>query len=76
MAPSEAPAANVLESILTRLHESHELSVYEGIERLVKAGEEVGLDVRAMVRMLDQGMTLEELLQRIESRMESAQKAA
>lgn len=76
MTSSDAPAANILESILTRLHESHELSVYEGIERLVNAGEEVGVDARTMVRMLDQGMTLEELLERIESKMESVRKAA
>jgi hypothetical protein len=65
-----------LEVFLTRLHESHEVSVYGAIERLMLAGEAVGLDAPTMVRMLDQGVTLEELLECIEARMEGSQGAA
>jgi hypothetical protein len=42
----------------------------------MQAGEAVGLDAATMVRMLDQGMTFEALLEFIESRMECSQKAA
>jgi len=76
MVPPEANAAKVVERLLARLHESHDLSVYEGIERLVHAGEEVGFHAETLARMLDQGMTLEELLEQIELKMESSQKAA
>jgi len=76
MIPPEANAAKVLENILTRLHESHDLSVYEGIERLVQAGEQVGFDAQTLARMLDQGTTLEELLEKIELKMERSQRAA
>jgi hypothetical protein len=40
------------------------------------AGEAVGLDAPTMVQMLDQGVTFEELLECIESRMECSQRAA
>jgi hypothetical protein len=68
--------SNTLEIFLTRLHESHELPVYEAIERLVQAGEAAGFSSDALLRMLDQGKTFEELLELIESKMESLQKAA
>lgn len=76
MVAPEANAAKLLECILTRLHESHDLSVYEGIERLVQAGEAVGFDAETLARMLDKGMTLEELLEQIELKMERSQEAA
>lgn len=50
--------------------------MYEAIERLVQAADTVGFDMKALVRMLDQGATLEELLELIESKMEHLQKAA
>jgi hypothetical protein len=40
------------------------------------AGEAVGLDAPTMLRMLDQGMTFEALLEFIESRMGCSQRAA
>jgi hypothetical protein len=43
--------------------------VYGAIERLVKAGEEVGFNVHDLVRMLKGGMSLEGLLDLIEVRM-------
>jgi hypothetical protein len=65
-----------LEIFVTRLHESHDVSVYGAIERLMQSGEAVGLDAPTMVRMLDQGVAFEELLGYIESRMECSQRAA
>jgi uncharacterized tellurite resistance protein B-like protein len=69
-------SANTFESFLTRLRESHEVSVYEAVERLVQAGEEVGFEAADLLRMLDRGMTFEKLLELIESRMESSKQAA
>jgi hypothetical protein len=71
MEPSKAQGTKTFEGFLTRLHESHELSVYEAIERLVQAGEAVGLDAAALLRLLDRGMTFEKLLEVIESKMAS-----
>jgi hypothetical protein len=73
---SGAPAVNTLQVLVDRLHECHELSVYEAIERLVRAAEAVGFDSDALLRMLDRGLTFEELLEFIESKMECLQKAA
>lgn len=74
--PSGAELANTLEVFLSRLRESHDVSVYEAIERLVQAGEAAGLDVHTLIRMLDKGMTLEELFELVEARMESSLQAA
>ena len=74
--PSRAHAVNTLQVFVDRLHECHELSVYEAIERLVRAGEAVGLDSDALLRMLDRGLTFEELLELIEAKMERLQTAA
>ena len=74
--PSETHTVDTLQAFVARLHECHELSVYEAIERLVRAGEAVGLDSDALIRKLDQGMTFEELLEFIETKMEYLQKAA
>jgi hypothetical protein len=69
-------SANTFEAFLKRLRETHELSVYEAIERLTQAGEAVGWDAHDLIGMLDRGMTFEELLELIESKMESLQMAA
>lgn len=74
--PSETHAADTLQVFVARLHESHELSVYEAIERLVHAGKAVELDSDTLLRMLDQGMTFEEMLEFIEAKMQCLQKAA
>ena len=74
--PPETYAADTLQAFVDRLHECHELSVYESIERLVRAAEEVGLDSETVLRMLDRGTTFEELLEFIEAKMEYLQKAA
>ena len=39
MALAGTQSANTFEAFLTQLRESHEVSVYEAIERLVQAGE-------------------------------------
>ena len=43
--------------------------MYEAIERLVQAGEQVGFTVHDLIRMLNGGMNLESLLDVIEVRM-------
>jgi hypothetical protein len=68
--------SNVIETFLDRLHEAREVSVYGSIERLVQAGEAVGLDANTLMKMLDQGMTFQELLELIEAKMECLQKTA
>jgi len=68
--------ANSFEVFFSRLHESHEASAYEAIERLVQAGKEAGFGADTLIRMIDQGLTFEELLEIIESKMECSQKAA
>ena len=74
--PTGVQTVPSLEVFVTRLNESHDVSVYGAIERLMLAGEAVGLDAPTMVQMLDQGVTFEELLECIESRMECSQRAA
>jgi hypothetical protein len=73
--PAGVQTVDGLSVFVTRLHESHQISVYGAIERLVQAGEAVGLDAQSLLRMLDQGMSLEGLLACIESRMEGSQRA-
>ena len=74
--PAGLETTDALGVFVTRLHESHQVSVYGAIERLVLAGEAVGLDAHTLMRMLDQGMSLEDLLACIESRMEGSRRAA
>jgi len=74
--PAIDPTAKTFELLLSRLHEAHEVSVYEAIERLVHAGAAVGLDAHALVRMLDSGKTLEEVLETVESKIELLQNVA
>ena len=74
--PARVETTDALGVFVTRLHESHQVSVYGAIERLVLAGEAVGLNAHTLLRMLDQGMNLEDLLAYIESRMEGSRRAA
>lgn len=74
--PAEVQTVLSLDLFVTRLHESHEVSVYEAVERLVQAGVAVGLDADTLLRMLDRGMTFAALLKCIESRMECLPRAA
>lgn len=59
--PSGTRSANTFEDLLTHFSESHEVSVYEAIERLVQAGETVGFDAHGLLGRLDHGMTFEDL---------------
>ncbi|MGP0021354.1 MAG: hypothetical protein ACLPHP_22495 [Candidatus Sulfotelmatobacter sp.] len=74
--PAGTQIVNTFDAFLIRLRESHEISVYEAIERLTLAGKTVGFDEDALLRMLDRGMTFEELLELIESKMARLQNAA
>jgi hypothetical protein len=73
---SRTESVNTFELFLTRLRESHDVCVYEAIDRLVQAGAAVGLESDALIRMLDQGVTFKELLALIESKMECLQQSA
>jgi hypothetical protein len=66
--PEVALSRDTLEVVLSRLHESHDLSAYEAVDRLVHAGEEAGLATDTLLRMLDRGMSLQELLELIVSK--------
>jgi hypothetical protein len=74
--PAVDQTIRTLDVLVTRLHESHELSVYDSLERLVLVGEAVGFGADALVRMLDRGMGLEELLELIEGKTECLQRTA
>jgi len=74
--PVRAQSPPILDCFLARLGESHEICAYEATERLARAGEAVGLDVTALIRLLDEGMTFEELLEHIETKMERLPRAS
>ncbi len=76
MSPATTQTINDFEASFSRLHEFHDASAYEAIERLVKAGEVVGLDESALMRMLDRGLTFAQLLEVIGSKMEGLQRVA
>jgi len=54
---------------LDTLGEIHNENVYDAIERLVQAGEQVGFGVHDLIHMLNGGMSLETLFDLIEIRM-------
>lgn len=74
--PARILPHNAIEVVLRGLHESHDVSAYEAVERLVRAGEAAGLDPDSLVRMLDQGIALQKLLELIVSKANCSQKAA
>lgn len=67
---------DTLEAVLTRLQESHDVSAYEAVERLVHVGGVAGFDTDTLLRMLDQGMALQKLLELIVSRAVPISEAA
>ena len=67
---------NKVDVLVAHLHEAHDLSVYEAVERLVQTADAVGLDIDTLVRMLDQGVTFEEILESIEMRLKDSPRAA
>jgi len=76
MEPARTQCASAFEVFFARLHEPHDPSAYEAIERLVLCGEEAGFDAATLIRMIDEGLTFEELFEVIESKMGCSQKAA
>ncbi len=60
-----------LDDCFNHLHEARDLSVYDAIERLVQAAEQVGFSVEDLIQMLDRGVTLSMLFDLIETRMAS-----
>jgi hypothetical protein len=65
-----------VEELLTSLHESHDLSAYESVERLLQAGETAEFDADTLLAMLDQGVALQKLFDLIVSKANCSQKAA
>ena len=74
--PARLLPHDVLETILTRLHESHDLSAYEAVERLVHAGEAAGFDTDTLLRMLDHGVAFQKLLELIAAKATSVSEDA
>jgi hypothetical protein len=68
-ARNEHAGQSPFDACFNALGEVHSENVYDAIERLVQAGEQVGFSVRDLIRMLNDGMTLEVLLNLIEVRM-------
>ena len=68
-AKNEHEMKSPFEQCLHALGEAHDENVYSAIERLVQAGEQVGLTVQDLIRMLSRGVSLEALLDIIEVRM-------
>lgn len=54
---------------MNALQEAHHESAYQAIERLVEAAEAVGFTAYDLIRMLNDGISLEALLDLIEVRM-------
>ena len=71
--PAVQQITNTLDVLLSRLHESHEVPVYEAVERLVQAAESVGIDADELIRMLGRGVPLEGILELIADRMGDSQ---
>lgn len=65
-----------IEAVLTVLHETHDLSAYEAVERLVHAAEAAGFNAGAILAMIDQGIAFEEVLEFIVSKATCSQKVA
>ena len=76
MPPADAHVVCPVEMFLARLHEPHEVCVYDAIERLVQAGDAVGLNAHTLLRMLERGKTLQELIELIELRSQGRLRAA
>jgi hypothetical protein len=68
-AREQRQAQSSLEQCFDTLGEAHNEDVYLAIERLIQSGEQVGLTIHELIRMLDGGMTLESLFDVIEVRM-------
>lgn len=65
-----------VEAVLTVLHESHDMSAYEAVERLIYAAEAAGFNADALLAMIDRGMALERVLELIASKTRYSEKVA
>lgn len=65
-----------MEIVLRGLHESHDVAAYEAVERLLYTAEAAGVDTQALLRMLDQGIAFQNVLDLIISKAKSSQNAA
>ena len=74
--PARILPRDSVEAVLIGLHESHDVSAYEAVERLVQTGEAAGFDTDTLVAMLDQGIPLQKVLELIVSKTKCSQKAA
>jgi len=70
------PPREPVEGLLTSLHESHDVSAYEAVERLLQAGEAAEFDADTLLAMLDQGIALQKLFDLIVSKVNCSQRAA
>lgn len=71
--PAVHQIPDTLDVLLARLHESHDVPVYEAVERLVQAAESVGINADELIRMLGRGIPLVGILELIADRMGSSQ---
>jgi hypothetical protein len=74
--PAATQPRKPVEAVLTVLHESHDVSAYEAVERLVYAAEAAGFNADALLAMIDRGMALERVLELIASKTRYSQKVA
>ena len=74
--PARTQPRYPVEAVLAVLQESHDVSAYEAVERLVYAAEAAGFDTNRLLAMLDQGMAFEEVLELIVSKAKYSQKTA
>jgi len=65
-----------VEAVLAVLQESHDVSAYEAVERLVYTAEAAGFDPNRLLAMLDHGMAFQEVLELIVSKAKYSQKTA
>ena len=57
-----------VEAVLNVLHETHDISAYEAVERLVYAAETAGFNADALLAMIDRGAAFEKVLDLIVSK--------
>ena len=74
--PTVTQSRYPLEAVLTVLHESHDVSAYEAVERLVYAAEAAGFDADGLLVLLDQGIAFQEVLELIVSKAKYSEEAA
>ena len=74
--PSGIQPRYPVEAVLNVLHESHNVSAYHAVERLVYTAEAVGLNRGALVAMISEGMAFEKVLELIIGKAKCSQKVA